>query len=84
MKALIIAAGLIAIGASSASAYEGWRKDDHPYAQKHHAVCQDKSERLHHYERRAARDGHISRDERHTIEALKRDLDYTCGGFRHH
>jgi uncharacterized membrane protein YebE (DUF533 family) len=84
MKALIIAAGLLAIGASSASAYEGWKKDEHPYAQKHHAVCQDKAMRLHTFEVRASKDGHLSRDERRTIEVLKRDLSRTCGGFRHH
>lgn len=84
MKALIIAVGLIAIGATSASAYEGWNKDRHPYAQRHHSACQDKSERLHRYEARSARDGRLSRDELRTIEALKRDLGRTCGGWRHH
>jgi uncharacterized membrane protein YebE (DUF533 family) len=84
MKALIVAAGLLALGASSASAYEGWNKERHPYAQKHHTVCQDKAERLHRYEARSARDGRLSRDELRTIDALKRDLRRTCGGFRHH
>jgi hypothetical protein len=84
MKALIIAAGLLAIGASSASALEGWNKDRHPYAQKHHSVCQDKAVRLHNYEMRASKDGRLSWRERRTLEALKRDLKQTCGGFRHH
>ena len=84
MKALIVAAGLLALGASSASAYEGWNKDKYPYAQKYHSVCQDKAERLHKFEARSVRDGKITRDEARTIEALKRDLGRTCGGYRHH
>ncbi len=84
MKALIIAAGLLALGASGASAYEGWSKEKHPYVQKHHSVCQDKAARLHNYEMRAAKDGRLSWRERRTLEALKRDLNHTCGGFRHH
>ncbi|MEQ1698096.1 MAG: hypothetical protein ABL901_19875 [Hyphomicrobiaceae bacterium] len=85
MKARIIAAAaLLAIGASSASAREGWQKDRHPYAQKHHSACQDKAQRLHGFEVRATRDGRLSRDERRTIEVLKRDLDRTCGRYRHH
>lgn len=84
MKALIIAAGLLAIGASSASAYDGWHKDRHPYAKQHHSVCQDKAERLHKFEARSARDGRLSRSELRTIEDLKRDLGRTCGGFRRH
>ena len=84
MKSLIIAAGLIAAGASAASAqYSGYSRDIHPYAQRHHATCQEKSIRLHDYERRAARDGHIDRHERHVIHELQRDLDRTCGRYRH-
>lgn len=82
MKALLIAAGLLAVGATTASAYEGWNKDHHPYERRHHSVCMDKAERLHRYEARSARDGHLSRDELRTIEALKRDLGHTCGGWR--
>ena len=84
MKALILAGGILVVGASGASAYEGWKRDHHPYAQKHHSVCQDKARRLHVFEMRASRDGRITRDERRTIEVLQRDIKHTCGGFRHH
>lgn len=84
MKALIIAAGLIGLGATSASAqYAGWRKDHHPYAREHHSVCQEKAHRLHRFERRAASDGHISRSERAIMRDLERDLDRTCGRYRY-
>ena len=83
MKTLIAAAGLLAIGATAASAqYSGWRKDLYPYEARHHAVCQDKARRLHDFERRAASDGRISPRERETIHILRRDLDRTCGGWR--
>jgi hypothetical protein len=83
MKSLIIAVGLLAVGATTASAqYGGWNRDSHPYERRHHSVCQDKAERLHRYERRSARDGRIDRREQATIEALRRDLGRTCGGFR--
>lgn len=86
MKALIIAAGLLAIGATSASAQFAPRpylKNEFPYAERHHSVCQEKAFRLHNYERRAASDGRIDRRERETIRALERDLARTCGGYRH-
>ncbi len=86
MKSLILAVGLIAVGATTASAQYAarpWSQAEHPYAQRHHATCQDKAFRLNQYERRSARDGHIDRRERMTIEALRRDLDRTCGRFRH-
>lgn len=84
MKSLIIAAGIIAAGAGAASAqYAPYHRDHHPYAHHHHHSCQEKAHRLHQYERRAARDGHIDRHERETIHALHRDLDRTCGRYRH-
>ena len=84
MKTLIAAAALLAIGATTASAqYAPHRADIHPYAARHHSVCQSKAIRLHDYERRAARDGRVDRRERETIRALERDLDSTCGRFRH-
>ena len=84
MKTIVAALGLLAVGATAASAqYAGWRQDLHPYEARHHHMCQEKAMRLHNYERRAARDGRLDRRERATIEALERDLNRTCGGFRH-
>lgn len=86
MKSLMIAAGLLIVGATAASAQYApapWSRGNHPYAERHHATCQDKAFRLHNYERRSGRDGHIDRRERMTIEALRRDLDRSCGRFRH-
>jgi hypothetical protein len=87
MKFLVLAASLLAVGASSASAQYGgggWNRDSHPYAQRHHGMCQSKAIRLHQYENRALRnDGRLDRRERATIEALKNDLDRTCGRHRH-
>lgn len=82
MKKLILAAALIVAGTSAVSAQGVWRKEEHPYAQRHHNVCQDKARRLHDYERRSTRDGVVTWRERRTIEALRRDLDRTCGRFR--
>ena len=85
MKALIIAAGLLAVTATSASAQyapRAWDRVEHPYAQSRRSDCQAKAIRLHDYERRAARDGRIDRHERETIRALERDLDRSCGRFR--
>ena len=82
MKYVLLAASLLAVGASSASA-QGWNREHHPHAQRHHHVCQDKAARLHQYERRSARDGIITQWERRTIRALENDLARTCGGFRH-
>ena len=83
MKTLIAAAGLLAIGATAASAqYAPWKKDLFPYEARHHSVCQMKAQRLHGYERRAASDGRLSGRERETIRVLQRDLDRTCGRFR--
>ena len=85
MKSLVLAAGLLALGASTASAqYAPYARDMHPYAQRHHNVCQMKAMRLHGYEQRALRnDGRLDRRERETIRALQRDLDRTCGRYRH-
>jgi hypothetical protein len=85
MKSLVLAAGLLALGASAASAqYSGYHRDSHPYAQRHHSVCQEKAIRLHTYEQRALRnDGRLDRRERETIRSLQNDLDRTCGRYRH-
>lgn len=82
MKALVIAAGLLAMGVTTASAQGVWIKGRYPYAQRHHKVCQAKAHRLHAFEARAARDGRISRSERATMRVLERDLNATCGGYR--
>jgi hypothetical protein len=60
----------------------GWTRDEHPYQARYHRECQEKSHRLHSYERHAADDGYISGRERRIIRELQRDLDNTCGGFR--
>jgi hypothetical protein len=60
----------------------GWTRDEHPYQARHHRECQEKSHRLHSFERHAADDGYISGRERRIIRELRRDLDDTCGGFR--
>ena len=84
MKYVILAASLLALGASASTASaQGWNRDLHPYAQRHHTVCQSKAIRLHDFERRSARDGIITQSERRTIRALESDLARTCGGFRH-
>jgi hypothetical protein len=90
MKSLILAAGLVIAGATAASAqfYPGpsrpeFRRDIHPYEARRHDGCQSKAIRLHDYERRSARDGIITREERRTIRALQYDLDRTCGRYRH-
>ena len=90
MKSLILATSLLAIGATAASAqfYPGpgrpeFRRDFHPYEARRHDVCQSKAIRLHSYENRSARDGVITWNERRTIRALQRDLDQSCGRYRH-
>ena len=85
MKTLIAAVGLLAVGATTASAqYSPYAKERFPYEARHHEICQQKARRLHDYERRAASDGRIDHRERETIRALKRDLDATCGRYRYH
>jgi hypothetical protein len=87
MKRAILAATLLAVGATAASAQFGpprpWSRDQHPYAERRHTVCQEKAIRLHDFDRRALADGRLSWRERRIHDALKRDLDRTCGGFRH-
>lgn len=85
MRSLVLAAGLLALGASAASAqYAPYHRESHPYAQRHHNVCQMKTMRLHDYERRAQRnDGRLDWRERRTLRDLQRDLDRTCGRYRH-
>lgn len=83
MKKIVLAAALVVLGATGASAQHAtWRRGDHPYAERHHSVCQMKARQLHDYERRAAADGRLSWRERRTVDSLRRDLDRTCGRFR--
>ncbi len=86
MKSLILAAGLIAVGATAASAqyggYGGWQRSQHPYEARHHSVCQSKARELWGYERRATSDGILTRHERTKMARLRNDLDRTCGRFR--
>ena len=89
MKSLILAAGALLIGATAASAQyypspsaSPWARDRHPYAQRHHATCQEKAFRLNGFERRAGADGRLDRRERWIMRDLQRDLDRTCGRFR--
>lgn len=83
MKALIIAAGLIVAGATSATAqYNPWVRGQYPYAQRYHNICQAKAQRLHAFERRAVADRQLTFQERRTIRALQYDLDRTCGRYR--
>ena len=85
MKTLALAFGIVALGASAASAqYAPYTRGTHPYEARHHRVCQEKAIRLHGYERRAASDGRVSHREREIIRSLQRDLDRTCGRYRHH
>ena len=85
MKALIIAAGIIAVGATSATAQNNpWARGQYPYAQRHHNVCQNKAQRLHAFENRASADRQVTFQERRTIRALQRDLNSTCGRYRWH
>jgi hypothetical protein len=91
MKSFILAAGLVVIGATTASAQfypvpqrAVFNRDHHPYQARHHDGCQSKAIRLHDYERRSARDGVITFNERRTIRDLQRDLDRSCGRYRHH
>jgi hypothetical protein len=96
MKIMLAAIGLLAVTATSASAQfgpgpfrgppppaPGYDRGIHPYEGRHHRSCQEKSWRLHQFERRAAADGRLDRRERAIIADLERDLRITCGGHRH-
>jgi hypothetical protein len=94
MKSLVIAAGLLAIGAAEASAQSvqfrigppppppRFERNAFPYEARRHGECQRKAFRLNEYERYAASDGRVSWRERREIESLRRDLDASCGRFR--
>ncbi len=85
MKSVLAAVGLLAVTATTASAQFApppWARSSHPYAERHHRVCQEKAWRLHSYERRSASDGVITPRERSIMRELRWDLDRTCGRFR--
>lgn len=92
MKAVLIAAGVLAATVTSAAAqfFSGpppgapppWARDRYPYAERHHRICQDKAWRLYSYERRAASDGFLTPRERFIMRELRFDLDRTCGRWR--
>jgi len=86
MKKLILAACLVAAGATTAAAdYRGWNHNDHPYEERHHAFCQEKAERLHRLEfefREAREHGREGDHLRHEIHELEHNLNETCGGYR--
>ncbi len=83
MKRLALTAALLTLGAVSAHADpERWERGRYPYAERHHYVCQEKAERLHRFEHRAASDGIITERERHIIHELRENLRETCGGYR--
>lgn len=94
IKNLVLAAGLLAVGAVEASAQSvqfrigpqppppEFRRDAFPYEARRHGDCQRKAYRLREYERYAASDGRLSFRERREIDSLRRDLDRSCGRFR--
>ena len=79
-KILLLTAALLVTGTTGALAD---RPAKWEYKQSYD-WCEAKARRLHEFEHRAARDGHISRDERHVIQELERDLAASCGGGRWH
>ena len=81
MKLLALTAALVTLGTVTASA-EPWERSRFPYEARHHAVCQEKAERLHRFEHRSAADGIITPREHHIISELREDLRARCGGFR--
>ena len=85
MKSLVLAASILAVSATAsfAQGYAPWGPGRFPYAERHHNICQEKAQRLHMFERRAASDGRIDRREQRIIAELRYDLNRTCGGFRH-
>jgi hypothetical protein len=93
MKLAILAASLLAFGATAVSAQGRyappplptapvWSKDSHSYPQSRHRTCQQKAWNLHNYEKRAASDGRVDRRERDIIRGLERDLNSSCGRHR--
>ena len=86
MKSLLLAAGLLVVGVTTASAQfapSPWSRGAFPYEQRYHTSCQEKAFRLNRFERRSASDGVLTYRERITIRKLRWDLDRTCGRFRY-
>ncbi len=94
MKKLALVAGLLACGAADASAQSltlrfgpqppppRWERNAFPYEARRHDICQRKAWRLREFERFAASDGRLSGRERRELDALRFDLDRSCGRFR--
>lgn len=94
IKNLVIAAGLMAVGAAEASAQSiqfrigppppppQWNRDVFPYEQRRHSDCQRKAWRVNQFERYAASDGRLSWRERRELDSLRYDLDRSCGRAR--
>ncbi len=86
MKSLLLAAGLLVVGVTTASAQYAappWSRGAYPYEQRYHTSCQEKAFRVHQFERRAGSDGVLTWRERATLRKLRWDLDRSCGRFRH-
>lgn len=84
MNKLLVTAALLTIAGATGASADPWRREHHPYAERHHHVCQDKAHRLHAFEMRARSDGHMDRREREIMHRLQADLDRTCGRYRWH
>ena len=82
-KLLVLTTALVALGSVAAHADpERFERGHDRYAERNHYVCQEKAERLHRFEHRAASDGIITPRERHVIHELRENLRDTCGGYR--
>jgi hypothetical protein len=80
MKTLLIAAGLLTIGTTFASAQE-WRRDQYPYAREHHEFCQRRARELWGIER-DIREHRAGMRERETARIIEGELAARCGGWR--
>jgi hypothetical protein len=80
MKSLLIAAGVLALGITTASAEE-WH---FPYKREHHEHCQALGHRLHELERDLGHAEHEHRrhEIKEQIEHTAHELDHDCGGWR--
>ena len=59
MRAFILATATLALAATTASA-QSWSRERFPYAERFHAMCQEKAHRLYEFERRSGADGRLS------------------------
>ena len=94
IKNIVLAAGLLAVGAAEASAQSiqfrigppppppRYERNAFPYEARRHDDCQRKAWRVNQFERYAASDGRLSWSERRELDLLRRDLDRSCGRAR--